>query len=81
LNHEKNLLIGIVSHDLATPFATIQMWGQLLQTDEQPLNTDQQKAVNRIVQAGEHGQKLIQRILDVEKSDIGNYKLHLEHLI
>ena len=79
LNYEKNSLIGIVSHDLATPFATIQMWGQLLQTDQQTFNADQQKAVNRIMQAGEHGQKLIQRILDVEKADIGNYKLNLEH--
>ncbi len=79
LNYEKNSLIGIVSHDLATPFATIQMWGQLLQTDQHTFNADQQKAVNRIIQAGEHGQKLIQRILDVEKADIGNYKLNLEH--
>ena len=79
LNYEKNSLIGIVSHDLATPFATIQMWGQLLQSDQQTFNADQQKAVNRIIQAGEHGQQLIQRILDVEKADIGNYKLNLEH--
>jgi len=79
LNYEKNSLIGIVSHDLATPFATIQMWGQLLQTDQQTFNADQQKAVNRIIQAGEHGQQLIQSILDVEKADIGNYKLNLEH--
>ena len=79
LNYEKNSLIGIVSHDLATPFATIQMWGQLLQTDQQTFNADQQKAVNRIIQAGEHGQQLIQRILDVEKADIGSYKLNLEH--
>lgn len=78
LNYEKNSLIGIVSHDLATPFATIQMWSQLLQTDEQKLSDDQQKAITRIVQAGEHGQQLIQRILDVEKADIGNYKLQLE---
>jgi len=79
LNYEKNSLIGIVSHDLATPFATIHMWGQLLQTDQHSFNADQQKAVNRIIQAGEHGQQLIKRILDVEKADIGNYKLNLEH--
>lgn len=78
LNYEKNSLIGIVSHDLATPFATIQMWSQLLRSDEQALSADQQKALNRIVQAGDHGQHLIQRILDVEKADIGNYKLHIE---
>lgn len=78
LNYEKNSLIGIVSHDLATPFATIQMWSQLLQTEQTNLNNEQQKAITRIIQAGEHGQQLIQRILDVEKADIGNYKLQLE---
>ena len=78
LNYEKNSLISVVSHDLTTPFATIQMWGQLLEADKQQLNDDQQKALQRIKQAGSQGQELIQRILDVEQTNIGSHKLLLE---
>jgi signal transduction histidine kinase len=79
LNHEKNTLISIVSHDLGTPFATIQMWSQVLQDEADSMNGDQRKAVERINQAGSHGQQLIQRILDVETANRGDYKLRLEN--
>ena len=78
LNYEKNSLISIVSHDLNTPFATIQIWGQVLQNDSGRLTEDQQKAMNRILQAGLYGERLIRQILDVEREDIGNHKMHLE---
>ena len=79
LNHEKNSLISIVSHDLGTPFATIQMWGQVLQLDKEQLTEDQNKAVNRILTAGNHGELLIRRILDVEKAHIGRQPMQLEN--
>lgn len=77
LNYEKNSLISIVSHDLSTPFATIQIWGQVLQGDFSKLLPEQQKALNRILQAGEYGERLIRQILDVERMDIGNHKMSL----
>lgn len=77
LNYEKNSLISIVSHDLNTPFATIQIWGQVLQNDAN-LTEEQQKAMNRILQAGAYGERLIRQILDVERADIGNHKMQLE---
>jgi signal transduction histidine kinase len=79
LNYEKNSLISIVSHDLNTPFATIQIWGQVLQNESDRLSEEQKKAINRIVQAGEYGERLIRRILDVEKADIGSHKMQLEN--
>jgi len=79
LNYEKNSLISIVSHDLNTPFATIQIWGQVLENERDKLSDEQKKAINRIVQAGEYGERLIRRILDVEKADIGNHKMQLEN--
>jgi signal transduction histidine kinase len=79
LNYEKNSLISIVSHDLNTPFATIQIWGQVLENESDRLSEEQRKAINRIVQAGEYGEKLIRRILDVEKADIGSHKMQLEN--
>jgi signal transduction histidine kinase len=78
LNYEKNSLISIVSHDLSTPFATIQIWGQVLQSGTDRLLPEQQKALNRILQAGEYGERLIRQILDVERMDIGNHKMNLE---
>lgn len=79
LNHEKNSLISIVSHDLNTPFATIQVWGHILQSDAGRLSGDQQKALGKIIQASNYGEGLINRILDVEKKDIGNHKMRLEN--
>jgi signal transduction histidine kinase len=79
LNYEKNSLISIVSHDLSTPFASIGMWHQLLQ-DEGNLTIDQKKAIDRIGQATRYGEKLIHRILDVEKAETNQRKVHLENL-
>lgn len=78
LNDEKNALISIVSHDLGTPFATIQMWSELLRSDAEALTAEQQKAVQRIMQASTNGEALIRRILDIERDQIGNYRLQLE---
>ncbi|MET0241963.1 MAG: ATP-binding protein [Flavitalea sp.] len=78
LNYEKKSLIGIVSHDLSTPFATIQMWGQILQGTNGSLDEEQQKAVNRILQASKYGDNLINRILDVEKTDIVDHRIEFK---
>ena len=54
------------------------MWSQVLETQPEKNNEEQVKAIDRILKASEHGQKLIQRILDVEKADIGTHHLQLE---
>lgn len=79
LNHEKNSLISIVSHDLSTPFATIQMWAQLFDADSSRFADDERKAIGKILYASEYGEKLIRRILDVEKADIGRHAINLEN--
>ncbi|HEY4063409.1 MAG TPA: tetratricopeptide repeat-containing sensor histidine kinase [Puia sp.] len=78
LNYEKNSLISIVSHDLSTPFASIGMWHQLLQDEN--LTADQKKALDRIGQATQYGEKLIRRILDVEKAETNQRMVQLENL-
>ena len=80
LNYEKNSLISIVSHDLSTPFASIGMWAQLLQSDTSNLHPDQVKALRRIEQATGYGEKLIRHILDVEKAETNQHKVQLENL-
>lgn len=79
LNYEKNSLISIVSHDLSTPFTTIQVWGHVLQSEPGRLTEEQQKALNRILQASSNGEEMIRRILDVEKKDIGEHRMQLEN--
>jgi signal transduction histidine kinase len=79
LNHEKNSLISIVSHDLNTPFATIQVWGNLMMHDADRLTPEQQRALSKIIQASTYGESMISRILDVEKKDIGDHKLRIEN--
>jgi len=80
LNYEKNSLISIVSHDLSTPFASIGMWNQLLQSNPENLNPEQQKALHRIEQATTYGETLIRHILDVEKAQTNQHKVRLENL-
>jgi signal transduction histidine kinase len=80
LNHEKNSLISIVSHDLGTPFASISMWQQLLHNERDGLTPGQQKALDRIGQATRYGENLIRHILDVEKAQTNQYKMRLENL-
>lgn len=78
LNDEKNSLISIVSHDLSTPFATIGIYHQLLDNEQDPLTAGQKKAVDRIGQATRYGENLIRHILDVEKAQTNRHKVHFE---
>lgn len=78
LNAEKNALISMVSHDLHTPFTTIQMWAQVLDVGDASFTEDQQKAIERIRKAAAGGERLINRILDVEASDVNRKRIQLE---
>lgn len=80
LNYEKNSLISIVSHDLSTPFATISMWQQLLQNEQDNLSASQRKALDRIGQATRYGENLIRHILNVEKAQTNQRMVQLENL-
>lgn len=80
LNYEKNSLISIVSHDLSTPFATINIYHQLLQNEKENLSPGQKKALDRIGQATRYGEHLIRHILDVEKAQTNQQKIQLENL-
>jgi signal transduction histidine kinase len=79
LNRQKNDLIGMVSHDLKTPFISIGMWSHILDSQSDNLSNDQQTAIKKILQSCGYGQQLIQRILDIEKNT-GADNLHLEEI-
>ncbi|MBC6490794.1 tetratricopeptide repeat protein [Flavihumibacter stibioxidans] len=79
LNQEKNSLISIVSHDLSTPFITIDTWSRLLEQD-QPLSAGQQKSLEKIRGAALNGEKLIRQILEIERLGTSLEKLEMEEL-
>lgn len=79
LNREKNELISIVSHDLSTPFSSIQLWSRILEED-QKLGPNELKAAANIRKAAETGETMIRRILDIEKQATGTVPLELEEV-
>lgn len=71
LNRQKNDLIGMVSHDLKTPFLSIGMWSQIIESDSENLTAEQITAIQKIQQSCQYGEDLIQRILNIEKNFSG----------
>lgn len=67
LNQEKNALLGVVSHDLSAPFASIRLWNTVL-ADNPDHNDETKKAIQRIQQATDSGERMIKNMLDVERA-------------
>ncbi|MBS1666644.1 MAG: HAMP domain-containing histidine kinase [Bacteroidetes bacterium] len=67
INRKRKSLASIISHDLSTPFATIDMWVHLLDSNKIDLDDDQKKAKEIIQGASAYGQKLIHKIVELEK--------------
>lgn len=78
LNEEKDDLIKVVSHDLNTPFAAVELWGHLLLEEAEGMNASQVNMVQKILDSGRYGQELIKRILDVGKLDEVKYEIQQE---
>jgi light-regulated signal transduction histidine kinase (bacteriophytochrome) len=66
LNQKKKKIIGIASHDLSTPLASIDMWSQLLKSNNDNLSEEQKKSTDMIQEAVHYGQKLLKKIVDLE---------------
>ncbi len=80
LNLEKNTLISMVSHDLSNPFASIRVWGNILQSDNENLNDEQRMAIENIIALTQNGEKLITTILNVEKIETNQRAVLVEHI-
>jgi len=68
LNSEKNELISIVSHDLASPFTTIKMW--LNTINEKSSSSDWKEAKKMILKTVDFGLFTIKKILTIDKDEI-----------
>ncbi len=78
LNTEKNALISMVSHDLASPLSAIHVWTQVLEKKGSGFTNTQQEALEQIRSNTEKGQQLVRRVLDVEKAEQGIKPIQLE---
>ena len=77
----KSEFLSSMSHELRTPLNAILGFGQLLNNNKKnPLSRSQQKAVNRILESGEHLLQLINQVLDLSKIEAGQDELHIEKI-
>ncbi|SNC76322.1 PAS domain S-box-containing protein [Marinobacter sp. es.048] len=78
-NRAKSEFLSNMSHELRTPLNAIQGFGQLLESDPN-LNEDQQDNVNEILSASEHLLALINEVLDLARIESGKLELSLENV-
>ncbi len=77
----KSEFLSSMSHELRTPLNAILGFGQLLNSNRKnPLTRSQQKAVNRILDSGEHLLQLINQVLDLSKIESGQEHLQIEEV-
>ncbi|HEX6434807.1 MAG TPA: PAS domain-containing protein, partial [Gemmatimonadales bacterium] len=74
--HERDAVLGIVSHDLSAPLSTIALGSSALGSGDQPLET-RRMAANLIDQAVAYMQRLIKDLTDVASIEAGQLALDL----
>ncbi|HEX8528517.1 MAG TPA: hybrid sensor histidine kinase/response regulator [Cytophagales bacterium] len=80
LNEEKNLLIGLVAHDLRGPVGRVNALVDLLQLESRNLTPEQHEYLQMILESNEHLLSLIDRILNVEAIEAGRFTPSPERL-
>jgi signal transduction histidine kinase len=80
LNEEKNLLIGLVAHDLRGPVGRVNALVDILRLEGRNLTPEQHEYLQMILDSNEHLLSLIDRILNVEAIEAGRFTLSTEPL-
>lgn len=75
-NEAKSYFLSRISHELRTPLNAIIGFSQLLATDDE-LNEEQQDCVGEIDHASNHLLHLINEVLDLSHIESGSLELHL----
>lgn len=80
LNSEKQLIIGVVSHDLKGPFNRIFALVQLLNLTSKNLTAEQREYVGRIHQIAVDGLNMVRNLLDTRKLEERGMDMTLESI-
>ncbi|HEY5692201.1 MAG TPA: HAMP domain-containing sensor histidine kinase [Cyclobacteriaceae bacterium] len=80
LNSEKQLIIGVVSHDLKGPFNRIFALSQLLNLSSKNLTDEQKGYVARIHQIAVDGLNMVRNLLDTRKLEDRGIDMTLESI-
>lgn len=75
-NRAKSEFLSRMSHELRTPLNVILGFGQILQLD--PMDPEQEEAVDHILKAGRHLLDLIDEILNISRIESGRLQLSME---
>jgi signal transduction histidine kinase len=80
LNSEKQLIIGVVSHDLKGPFNRIFALVQLMNLSNKNLTEDQKDYIGRIHQIAVDGLNMVRNLLDTRKLEDRGMDMALESI-
>lgn len=81
LDKQKDELLGLVSHQLATPVSSIKWYLEMLSDgDMGELNKDQKEHVEAMSRIGENMSDLVSMILDVSRIQLGRMKIEKQDL-
>ena len=81
LDKQKDELLGLVSHQLATPVSSIKWYLEMLKDgDLGPLNKEQTEHVSAMHGIGENMSDLVSMILDVSRIQLGRMKIEKQDL-
>lgn len=81
LDRQKDELLSIVSHQLATPVSSIKWYLEMLQDgDMGELNKDQKEHVNAMRGISENMSDLVSMILDVSRIQLGRMRIERQEL-
>lgn len=76
-SQQKSAFLSRMSHELRTPLNAILGFGQLLDLDVDPADTDARESVDQILTAGAHLVTMVDEILDIGRIESGELNLDI----
>jgi len=76
-SQQKSAFLSRMSHELRTPLNAILGFGQLLDLDVDPADTDTRESVDQILTAGAHLVTMVDEILDIGRIESGELNLDI----
>ena len=77
INEEKNEFMGIAAHDLRNPLGAVKGYAELILEEPEMPRSDLQDSAQRIREATARMLEMVQNLLDANRIERGEMKLHL----